>query len=93
MPLLIVPQEQDSERPGLRLRPRRRRCLEGAAAETCHTKSYGKSERERKIANHYLTFHSWMPADHSGCIVSSSLSAPVLTGVNVTLLYRFFSTP
>jgi hypothetical protein len=45
MPLLIVPQEQDSERPGLRLRPRRRRCLEGAAAETCHTKSYGKSER------------------------------------------------
>jgi hypothetical protein len=89
--LLIVPQEQDSERPGLRLDPRRRRGPENPA-ETCGTKGCGHTEREQQIAKHYLTFHSWMPADHSGCIVSSSLSAPVLTGVNVTLLYPFFST-
>src|SRR5207247_1603802 len=34
----------------------------------------------------YLTFHSWIPADHCGGSVTSSRSPLVVTGSNVTLL-------
>ena len=38
------------------------------------------------IETRYFTFHSWMPADHSGCSVTSRRSALVVTGLKVTLL-------
>src|SRR5437773_9876075 len=41
----------------------------------------------------YFTFHFCSPAETFGCMVSSRRSAPVVTGLNVTLLNLSFSTP
>ena len=41
----------------------------------------------------YFTFHSWIPADQPACIVTSSLNAVVVTGLNKVRLYRSLSLP
>src|SRR5207249_4396362 len=41
----------------------------------------------------YLTFHSWTPADHCGCMTTSRRRAFVVTGSKRTVLYASFATP
>lgn len=51
-----------------------------------------ESNAERRTPA-YFTFHSCSPTDQFGCIVTSSRSAFVFTGLNVSLFHAFFATP
>lgn len=41
----------------------------------------------------HFTFHSWMPADHFSCIVTSSRIRAVVTGVKRTVFQASFAVP
>src|SRR6266568_7522670 len=58
-------------------------------ASVTHTARW-KRALPSALSGHF-TFHSWMPADQSGCIVTSRRRPLVVTGLKVTLLNRSFS--
>ncbi len=72
-------------------RSRRRRALAAAPAPSAQDRrapaaTAGAGGRLEARKGCYLTFHSWIPADHCGGSVTSSRSPLVVTGLNVTLL-------